>query len=306
MKVFGLFLLIFVALYFYFRFSPIGRVRKRILLNYVKGHRKKFILIFLSILLCPFGVYKLYNLCFPDSSFETKTDYQNYSLNLLQSGALSKDLILEDSTVHFCPELVSIVPTVLKTLEEISKKKIVPILRVQGEKQIYFQIKGFKTFKNRGTRTEKRLKKLLGKKYLIDFSETSHGAFLAISYKGEPWKQDEILSLPAALYAKKYGVAPEHVLSFWAALYPVDSVNLLNRFSPDSVAKLLHQANTGKDDSTLFAYAIRNAMPTFANDSGLISVYTISALEFAAYFRKYGMQIKEPTLFSEESNSSEP
>ncbi|MEE1068552.1 MAG: hypothetical protein UH678_08670, partial [Fibrobacteraceae bacterium] len=71
---------------------------------------------------------------------------------------------------------------------------------------------------------------------------------------------------------------------------PLDSLNLLNRFPPDSAAKLLKEASSQKNDSTTFAYAIRTAFPLLANDSAQISVYASGALHFAEYFRKYGLE----------------
>lgn len=223
----------------------------------------------------------------PKNSAES---YRNYSLDLLKNGALSPLIELEDSTLSFCPELGFVIPTTLRTLKEIAKKDVVPLLRVQNENHIFLQIKGFRSFKNRGIRTKKLLQKRLGRYYNVQFSESIHGAFLSIAYTGEPWKIDNFLALPVAIAAKPKDVPPENILAFYASLYAVDSLSLFNRIPPDSVTILLKSSNTGRNDSTTFAYAIRTAFPLMANDSATIAVYTSSALGFANYFRKYGLR----------------
>lgn len=283
-------ILLFFSL-LYFRFNRIGRARRRILKNYAQLEFKRIIIyaaIFFFLLFSGIEIYRYITIKkdIPNSA----EAYRQFSYELIQKEEFSKLIEIEEKLPIITPELVAIIPTALKSLKEIANKDIRPTLRVQNEKQIYLQIKGFKSFKNRGIRTRKLLQKRLGKYYNVQFSESIHGAFLSIAYNGKPWHLDEILALPAAIAAKKQEIPPENVLAFYTALYPLDSLNLLNRFPPDSAAKLLKEASSQKNDSTTFAYAIRTAFPLLANDSAQISVYASGALQFAEYFRKYGLE----------------
>lgn len=289
MKFFLLWFAFLAFVLLYFRFSSIGKSRWNVFQKYAKLRYKKILTFSFIFFLLLFSGIESFHLL--SNSKETKSSfdsYKTYSLDLLKSDSFSPFVTIEDSSAFFCFELVAIVPTAIKTLFDISGKNIVPLLKVQNEKQIFLQIKGFHSFKNRGIKTKKLLQKRLGKNYIVEFSESAHGAFLSITYKGAPWKKDEVLALPTAVAARQYGVLPEHLLSFYATLYPLDSLNLLERFPPDSIAHLFKEAMPAKDDSTMFAYTIRKALPSIAKDSAMISVYASIAKDFSKYFKKYG------------------
>ena len=94
------------------------------------------------------------------------------------------------------PELAYMLPALVGVYHDIVKKPTTARL-TQLDDTLRLSFDGYKQFKNRTINILKGVKKKLGPRYALDMQSEGENHTLVVTYKGEPWRNEQLCALPA-------------------------------------------------------------------------------------------------------------
>ena len=94
------------------------------------------------------------------------------------------------------PELAYMLPALVGVYHDIVKKPTTARL-TQLDDTLSLSFDGSKQFKNRTINLLKSVKKKLGPRYALDMQSEGENHTLVVTYKGEPWRNEQLCALPA-------------------------------------------------------------------------------------------------------------
>lgn len=94
------------------------------------------------------------------------------------------------------PELAYMLPALVGVYHDIVKKPTTARL-TQLNDTLRLSFDGYKQFKNRTINILKGVKKKLGPRYALDMQSEGENHTLVVTYKGEPWRNEQLCALPA-------------------------------------------------------------------------------------------------------------
>ena len=150
----------------------------------------------------------------PKKTVDESTAFLEYSLgkvtDLLNKGdfVLGNDCLEKGAT----PELVYILPAVLRVYHKEVQRATTPHLE-QLKDTLGVTFVGYRQFKNRGIRIIKKLRRALGKRYLVTLTSKGDRHLLQVVYLGTPWTAEQLSSLPVMEAAITHGVDPALLMS---------------------------------------------------------------------------------------------
>ena len=150
----------------------------------------------------------------PKKTVDENTVFLEYSLgkvtDLLNKGdfVLGNDCLEKGAT----PELVYILPAVLRIYHKEVQRATTPHLE-QLKDTLGVTFVGYRQFKNRGIRIIKKLRRTLGKRYLVTLTSKGDRHLLQVVYLGTPWTDEQLSSLPVMEAAITHGVDPALLMS---------------------------------------------------------------------------------------------
>ena len=133
--------------------------------------------------------------------FEKYAAQSVLKLDSLQKFKVDSSCSLE----HPMPELAYVLPVIVDAYEQIVEKPTMPVI-TQFNDTLHFVMNGYKLFKNRGTRLNKRLRKRLGNRYAVKILSEGSTHTLEIVYTGTPWDTEQLAALPVLEAAQTYHV----------------------------------------------------------------------------------------------------
>ena len=150
----------------------------------------------------------------PQKPIDEEAVFQEYAMNKVTELLKKGDFVLGegglDSTAT--PELVYILPAVLRIYNKEVRQATTPHLEhVKDTLGITFV--GYRQFKNRGIRIIKKLRRTLGKRYLVTLTSKGDRHLLQVVYLGTPWTDEQLSSLPVMEAAIMHGVDPALLMS---------------------------------------------------------------------------------------------
>ena len=150
----------------------------------------------------------------PQKPIDEGAVFQEYAMNKVTDLLKKGDFVLGESGLDdgASPELVYILPSVLRIYNKEVQRATTPHLEhIKDTLGITFV--GYRQFKNRGIRILKKLRKTLGKRYLVTLTSKGDRHTLQIVYLGTPWNQEQLSSLPVMEAAIAHEVDPALLMS---------------------------------------------------------------------------------------------
>ena len=150
----------------------------------------------------------------PQKPINDAAVFQEYAMNKVTDLLKKGDFVLGEEGLDdgASPELVYILPSVLRIYNKEVQRATTPHLEhVKDTLAITFV--GYKQFKNRGIRILKKLRRTLGKRYLVTLTSKGSRHTLQIVYLGTPWNQEQLSSLPVMEAAIAHDVDPALLMS---------------------------------------------------------------------------------------------
>lgn len=146
---------------------------------------------------------------------DTKELFEKYSGELVQriidNGVVHKDSSCNLS--HAKPELAYVLPMVINSYYEIVEQRPTKPVIARLDDTLYFNMVGYKQFKNRSILLNKLLRKKLGNRYAFDIVSEGSTHTLWMAYIGEPWDIEQLCALPVVEIARKYNLDPALLMS---------------------------------------------------------------------------------------------
>ena len=295
MKLFSLWFILFIVLSVYSFSTKVGKVRIQILKNILKANRKKILAVsggILFICIFCFSAFSFRNFLFIKNAEAKKISLQEFPYLELKQNKNNLFVRFSDSIDFIIPELVFILPTATKTIQEISKTTTIPTLQVHKKDSVSLMISGFHSFKNRGIRTKKLLQKRLGKFYIVTFQKSRKGSFLNIAFKGKPYDNERLFAFPVSLFARQKKIPAEYLMAFFAVSpkrqIPEDSLSLSDL---EAVCSFFEKEQITPDSSAeivLFKKVFQKEFPEYKDNLAEIELFAKTAVSFVHYYRKNG------------------
>ena len=113
---------------------------------------------------------------------------------------------------HPLPELAYVLPLVVESYHQIVAKATRPVV-TRLDDTLYFDMVGYKQFKNRSIRLRKLLQKKLGNRYKVQITGEEQVHTLQLTYSGNPWDTEQLAALPVMEAAQTYKVDPALLMS---------------------------------------------------------------------------------------------
>ena len=150
----------------------------------------------------------------PKKTVDEKTVFLEYSLGKVTDLLNKGDFVLGNDCLEkgASPELVYILPAVLRVYHKEVQRATTPHLE-QLKDTLGVTFVGYKQFKTRGIRIIKRLRRTLGKRYLVTLTSKGSNHLLQIVYLGTPWTAEQLSSLPVMEASITHGVDPALLMS---------------------------------------------------------------------------------------------
>jgi len=142
------------------------------------------------------------------------------SLGATQIQALKNIGVLHiDTNISFKqirPEIAYVVPSVIKSFQGIAKKSFIPeIASIPQNNAIVFHTTRTNISTSQGIRIKHFLQKKLGTDYAISIrKDKKNFQFLKIEYKGQPWNNEKLLSVPVLEAAVAEKVEPALLMAW--------------------------------------------------------------------------------------------
>lgn len=150
----------------------------------------------------------------PQKPIDEGAVFQEYAMNKVTELLKKGDFVLSERGLDSVasPELVYILPAVLRIYNKEVRQATTPHLEhVKDTLGVAFV--GYRQFKNRGIRILKKLRKTLGKRYLVTLTSKGSRHLLQIVYLGAPWNGEQLSSLPVMEAAIAHEVDPALLMS---------------------------------------------------------------------------------------------
>ena len=173
------------------------------------SRKVKILSITLPLLILALSVASILTPPKPQKPIDEEAVFQEYAMNKVTELLKKGDFVLGeeglDSTAT--PELVYILPAVLRIYNKEVRQATTPHLEhIKDTLGITFV--GYRQFKNRGIRILKKLRRTLGKRYLVTLTSKGSRHLLQIVYLGTPWNGEQLSSLPVMEAAYMHEVDP--------------------------------------------------------------------------------------------------
>ena len=129
---------------------------------------------------------------------DTRAIFYDYSHTLVDELA-KQSVITIDSNCDLAepqPELAYMLPAILGVYYEIVNRATTARL-VQLNDTLKVSFDGYKQFRNRTINIMKGVRKRLGGRYTLNMASRGENHELAITYKGNPWSNEQLCALPA-------------------------------------------------------------------------------------------------------------
>ena len=178
------------------------------------SRKVKILSITLPLLILALSVASILTPPKPQKPIDEEAVFQEYAMNKVTELLKKGDFVLGegglDSTAT--PELVYILPAVLRIYNKEVRQATTPHLEhIKDTLGITFV--GYRQFKNRGIRILKKLRRTLGKRYLVTLTSRGSRHLLQIVYLGTPWNGEQLSSLPVMEAAYMHEVDPALLMS---------------------------------------------------------------------------------------------
>lgn len=150
----------------------------------------------------------------PRKEINSNEVFQEYSANKITELLKNGNFILGNDifTEKVSPEFVYILPTILNIYNKEVEKPTTPRLDQMND-TLEITFVGYKQFKNRGIRILKKVRKSLGKRYLVTLTSIGRQHKLQVTYLGTPWDEEQLASLPVMEASIRYNVDPALLMS---------------------------------------------------------------------------------------------
>ena len=150
----------------------------------------------------------------PKKTVDENTVFLEYSLGKVTDLLNKGDFVLGNDGLEkgVTPELVYILPAVLRIYHKEVVRATTPHLE-QVKDTLGITFVGYRQFKNRGIRILKKLRKTLGKRYLVTLTSKGDRHLLQVVYLGSPWTAEQLTSLPVMEAAIAHEVDPALLMS---------------------------------------------------------------------------------------------
>lgn len=150
----------------------------------------------------------------PQKPIDEGAVFQEYAMNKVTELLKKGDFVLSERGLDSVasPELVYILPAVLRIYNKEVRQATTPHLE-HFKDTLGVAFVGYRQFKNRGIRILKKLRKTLGKRYLVTLTSKGSRHLLQIVYLGAPWNGEQLSSLPVMEAAIAHEVDPALLMS---------------------------------------------------------------------------------------------
>ena len=177
-----------------------------------------------------------------------------------------------DSTcdlTHPQPELGYILPLVIAAYNEIVEKPTKPSL-MRLDDTLFFAMNGYKQFKNRGIRLNRRLQKKLGNRYSTVILSDGPNHTLVVTYNGSPWDTEQLTALPVMDAALTHQLDPALLMSL---IRHVSNFNFDYRGQKDSHGILALESGKGLEQIYIGAERLSKLMQVGISQENAIATF---------------------------------
>lgn len=204
-------------------------------------------------------------------------DYSRELVKIMQSqGAVVID---SSCSLEFAqPELTYKLPALVSVYNEVVNKPTTARL-IQLDDTLRLSFDGYKQFKNRTINIIKGAKKRLGPRYTLNMESIGESHILTVTYKGEPWNNEQLCALPATEASIREKIDPAVLMSLIRHISNFDfnyenenrrrgMLALDSGEGLDQVFIAAHRLRMAKDSGT----SVEDAVASFYPDNSLRSL----------------------------------